>query len=120
MATSRLSVVSRARYTSPMPPAPSVATISYGPRRVPMLMSRSVEYTAGLAAETGANAEQRRRCRTEIDNGMTSEAPAQTVEASTRQGPSRMHGEVRQQPVMRLYRTERESLSDAHAPTSLA
>ena len=50
MATSRWSVVSRARYTSPMPPAPSAATISYGPRRVPMLMSRGVEYTAGLLA----------------------------------------------------------------------
>ena len=46
MATSRLSVVSSARYTSPMPPAPSVATILYGPRRVPMLMSSGVEYTA--------------------------------------------------------------------------
>ena len=37
-----------------------------------MLMSRGVEYTAGLAAETEANAEQRRRCRTEIDTCMTS------------------------------------------------
>ena len=30
-----ISLVSRARYTSPMPPAPIGATISYGPRRVP-------------------------------------------------------------------------------------
>jgi hypothetical protein len=35
IATSRLSFRSRARYTSPMPPAPSELTISYGPRRVP-------------------------------------------------------------------------------------
>ena len=34
-ATSRLSFVSRARYTSPMPPAPRAERISYGPRRVP-------------------------------------------------------------------------------------
>src|SRR6185436_17388208 len=43
MATSRPSRVSRARYTSPMPPAPRGATISYGPSRVPgvRLMERS-------------------------------------------------------------------------------
>jgi hypothetical protein len=35
MATSRPSLVSRARYTSPMPPAPSGARISYGPSLVP-------------------------------------------------------------------------------------
>src|SRR5260370_17418947 len=34
-ATSRFSLVSRARYTSPMAPAPMGARISYGPRRVP-------------------------------------------------------------------------------------
>src|SRR5215510_10617634 len=34
-ATSRCSRVSRARYTSPIPPAPMAATISYGPRRAP-------------------------------------------------------------------------------------
>src|SRR5882724_10123043 len=34
-ATSRPSLVSRARYTSPIPPAPSGATISYGPSFVP-------------------------------------------------------------------------------------
>src|SRR5258705_10087846 len=34
-ATSRPRRVSRARYTSPMPPAPRSARISYGPRRVP-------------------------------------------------------------------------------------
>ncbi len=34
-ATSRSSLVSRARKTSPMPPAPTADTISYGPRRVP-------------------------------------------------------------------------------------
>src|SRR5689334_17416119 len=31
MATSRFSLVSRARYTSPIPPAPSADRISYGP-----------------------------------------------------------------------------------------
>jgi hypothetical protein len=35
MATSRESRVSFARYTSPIPPAPSEATISYGPSLVP-------------------------------------------------------------------------------------
>src|SRR5689334_21866426 len=35
-ATSRPSRVSRARYTSPMPPAPIGATISYGPSFVPV------------------------------------------------------------------------------------
>src|SRR5438094_4453410 len=35
IATARSSRVSRARYTSPIPPAPIGATISYGPRRVP-------------------------------------------------------------------------------------
>src|SRR5436309_3797637 len=34
-ATVRSRRVSRARYTSPMPPAPSGARISYGPRREP-------------------------------------------------------------------------------------
>src|SRR6516225_8788492 len=34
-ATSRLSAVSRARYTSPMPPEPIGSTISYDPNRVP-------------------------------------------------------------------------------------
>src|SRR5678815_228787 len=35
IATSRPSFVSRARYTSPMPPAPSGAPSSYWPNRVP-------------------------------------------------------------------------------------
>src|SRR5215470_17894418 len=35
MATKRPSLESRARYTSPIPPAPSGETISYGPNRVP-------------------------------------------------------------------------------------
>src|SRR5215470_12086386 len=35
IATSRSRRVSLARYTSPIPPAPSGLTISYGPRRVP-------------------------------------------------------------------------------------
>ena len=32
------SLVSRARYTSPMPPTPILAAISYGPRRVPAVI----------------------------------------------------------------------------------
>ena len=36
IATSRFSFESRARYTSPMPPAPSCSTTSYGPIRVPV------------------------------------------------------------------------------------
>src|SRR5271167_5070072 len=36
MATMRLRRVSRARYTSPIPPAPSGAMISYGPSLVPV------------------------------------------------------------------------------------
>src|ERR1044071_251451 len=36
-ATSRLSFPSRARYTSPIPPAPKGARISYGPKRSPVL-----------------------------------------------------------------------------------
>ena len=35
MATSRPSLLSRARYTSPIPPAPICARTSYEPRRVP-------------------------------------------------------------------------------------
>src|SRR5436309_15515081 len=35
IATLRPSRVSRARYTSPMPPAPSGARISYGPKQAP-------------------------------------------------------------------------------------
>src|SRR5687767_10833220 len=34
-ATSRASFVSRPRYTSPMPPSPTLATISYTPTRAP-------------------------------------------------------------------------------------
>src|SRR5262249_24533521 len=37
IATLRSSLVSRARYTSPIPPVPKDATISYGPSRVPGL-----------------------------------------------------------------------------------
>src|SRR5687768_1255016 len=36
MATTRSRRVSRPRYTSPMPPAPTASTNSYGPRRVPV------------------------------------------------------------------------------------
>src|SRR6185295_4137187 len=37
-ATSRPNAVSRARYTSPIPPAPIAARISYAPRRAPRAM----------------------------------------------------------------------------------
>src|SRR5262245_26979936 len=39
IATSRPSLVSRARYTSPMPPEPMSETISYAPMRVPRSMA---------------------------------------------------------------------------------
>src|SRR5205807_6883490 len=43
IATSRFNRASRARYTSPMPPEPMAARISYGPRRAPgarLMLSR--------------------------------------------------------------------------------
>src|SRR6476620_5037043 len=40
MATKRSSRGSRARYTSPIPPAPRAETISYGPRRVPGMRAK--------------------------------------------------------------------------------
>src|SRR5215471_18690160 len=43
-ATSRFSFVSRARYTSPMPPAPIGARISYGPRLVPEVRAIGVGF----------------------------------------------------------------------------
>src|SRR5262245_25776415 len=39
MATVRSSLVSLARYTSPIPPAPSCETISYGPSFVPAVIA---------------------------------------------------------------------------------
>src|SRR5499425_2094808 len=39
IATSRFNRGSRARYTSPIPPAPIADTISYGPRRVSLLIA---------------------------------------------------------------------------------
>src|SRR2546427_10339185 len=44
IATSRPSRVSRARYTSPIPPAPSGARISYGPRWVPAARVIDLDY----------------------------------------------------------------------------
>src|SRR5215207_4056468 len=46
MATSRLSLRSRARYTSPIPPDPSEPAISYCARRVP-----GVSDTSGMVRE---------------------------------------------------------------------
>ena len=45
-ATSRCSFVSRARQTSPIPPAPSGAVTSYGPTRVPGLSATVLLYSA--------------------------------------------------------------------------
>src|ERR1700675_2956784 len=53
-ATSRFSFVSRARYTSPMPPAPRAERISYEPRRAPGESVRvGVDYTGPAAVRTG-------------------------------------------------------------------
>ncbi len=37
-------LMSRALYTSPMPPTPIWAAISYGPRRVPGVRAKLLEY----------------------------------------------------------------------------
>src|SRR5436190_408428 len=50
IATVRSSRVSRARYTSPMPPAPMAAMTSYGPRRVPG--PRDMDWGARIVAQT--------------------------------------------------------------------
>ena len=47
IATSRFSFVSRARYTSPMPPAPREERISYGPRRAPGLRAKRLARVYG-------------------------------------------------------------------------
>src|ERR671924_2367949 len=52
MATSRPSRVSRARYTSPMPPAPTCATTSYGPSLAPMAITSGAD-GAGLRRSEG-------------------------------------------------------------------
>src|SRR2546429_155681 len=44
IATSRFSRVSRARYTSPIPPSPSFETTSYGPIRLPITSSPVLGY----------------------------------------------------------------------------
>src|SRR5262249_30907013 len=59
IATSRPSRVSRARYTSPMPPVPRGETTSYGPRRlpaeivIPFAVAPSGIRGGGLAAVAG-------------------------------------------------------------------
>ena len=45
MATARFRLVSVALYTSPIPPTPISAAISYGPRRVPGVRAKLVDYT---------------------------------------------------------------------------
>ena len=44
MATSRPSLVSFAFHTSPIPPTPIWAVTSYGPRRVPGVSAKSLNY----------------------------------------------------------------------------
>ena len=48
-ATSRSSLVSRARYTSPMPPSPILAVTEYGPRAVPGDRGMATGSAKGLA-----------------------------------------------------------------------
>src|SRR5476649_524022 len=53
MATTRFSRLSRALYTSPMPPAPSGARISYGPSFVPEVSTiDDGDYSLGGAARS--------------------------------------------------------------------
>src|SRR5438045_4261132 len=52
-ATSRPRRVSRARYTSPMPPAPNCPVISYGPNLVPVVIIGSDAGGAGLRRSEG-------------------------------------------------------------------
>src|SRR5438045_4895443 len=56
MATERSSRVSRARHTSPMPPAPTRATTSYGPSRSPAAtdMVRCPDYMAAFLLPTAS------------------------------------------------------------------
>src|SRR5207248_7155916 len=54
MATSRPSRVSRARYTSPMPPAPSCPVTSYGPNLVPAVIMSLRAGDAGLRRAEGS------------------------------------------------------------------
>src|SRR5437762_1017113 len=53
MATSRPRRVSRARYTSPMPPAPNCPVISYGPNLVPVVIIGSDAGGAGSRRSEG-------------------------------------------------------------------
>ena len=61
IATSRSSLVSRARYTSPIPPVPMAPTISYGPSFVP---AASISVGPRLADATPRTTSARRRFRT--------------------------------------------------------
>src|SRR5438477_6636479 len=71
IATSRLSLVSRARYTSPMPPAPIGATISYGPRRVPAArgMELQIERKALIVLAGDLSVTGKRRGDRPLPNG---------------------------------------------------
>src|SRR5262249_5789177 len=63
IATSRDSLVSRARYTSPMPPAPSGAVISYAPRREPAVsVMKRDDYTDRKPLQPRAT-RKRQACR---------------------------------------------------------
>lgn len=64
MATVRWSRVSRARYTSPVPPAPSGDWISYGPSFVPVVSPMRAElYATGWDNEFAALSDYA-HCRT--------------------------------------------------------
>ena len=55
MATVRFNLVSRARYTSPIPPVPMSDRTSYAPRRTPGAngIGRRVDYTPGVSRAGG-------------------------------------------------------------------
>ena len=63
-ATSRPSFASRARYTSPIPPAPMAPVISYGPSLLPALSTRSLlSLVISAGRSDAAKAPQLRPCR---------------------------------------------------------
>src|ERR1043166_99707 len=64
-ATTRSTRASRARHTSPIPPAPIQLSISYGPRRVPGARLTRGQSTTGGGAPANARA---RACASRIDD----------------------------------------------------
>ena len=72
MATMRSRRVSRALYTSPIPPAPMGARISYGPSRMPMPRDIGCKYTWGSAVASRG----RSRIRGRLPGNTPSRLPA--------------------------------------------